>query len=165
MDEELKREWEQKIRQSYADGDALIRFMRETVDNFAYRYISTGPNPTPKAEFQGEKLLEVRTFEDSMVNALKISHPEAKNGIKELAKAVPKAQRPTVLYALGVEIHELKPDHGKVVVRARVNWSFPEHGLKSGQQVVSSKTFTWDDLQVFRKEFPLALQEVAELFL
>ena len=165
MDEELKREWEQKIRSSYSDGDALVKFMRETMDNFAYRYISSTLTPTPTTHFTSANKVEVQAREESMVQALKIGNPQAKSGIMELAKTVPKAKHPTVQYGIALELQEFKPDLGKIVVRASVNWDFPEHNPKTDKKVELAKTFKWDDLQVFRKGFPLAVQEVCDLFL
>lgn len=163
MDENIKREWEEKIRTSFGDAGQLSKFMTETLENFAYRYISTAKDSTPRVVLTGETLT-ITTLEDSMVNALKISHSVAKEGIKELAKRVPKAQGPTVQYQLLCQIQKLKPDDGKLVLSARVSWDFPNHADRSARSEVS-KTFTWNDLQIFRKGFPLAVQEVCDLFL
>ena len=165
MDENIKREWEDKIRASYAGSDQLLKFMTETMENFAYRYISTSKSASPKVVATSETTLSVTTLEDSMVNALKTANPAAKVGITELARRVPKAQAPSVQYRLSCQIHTLKPDQGKLILSAQINWNFPTHEAASEQQVTAYKTFTWDDLQVFRKGFPLAVQEVADLFL
>lgn len=165
MDENIKREWEEKIRQAYGDSGHLLKFMSETLENFAYRYISTADFTTPKLEHASEKRWVIRTLENSMVNALKVSNPTAKEGIKQLAKTVPHAQKPTVQYELVCEIFELKADQGKVTVTARINWNYPSFEKSNEQQVAAHKTLQWSDLQVFRKEFPLAVQEVCDLFL
>jgi len=163
MDEKIKAEWEEKIRHHYGDAESLVKFMRETMNNIAYRFISTASSPTPQVTDLPQALV-IQTQEDSMVNALKITHAEAKEGIKELAKRVPKAQKPTVQYTLRCELGQLKPDQGKLVIVAAVSWDFPEF-CALDKQVALKKTFTWDDLQVFRKGFPLAVQEACDLFL
>ena len=165
MDEDIKQAWEEKIRATYANSSQLLIFITETMNNFAYRYISNSEYPSPTVNFLNETTLEVCSLENNMGNALKMAHPEIKTGVKQLAKAIPHTQKPTVKYSIVCKLDKLTPDHGKLQVKAIVNWNFPTHDSNPESEVISHKTFVWDDLQVFRKGFPLAIQEVCDLFL
>lgn len=165
MDENIKQAWEEKIRASYANSAQLLSFMTETMNNFAYRYISTSEFPNPTVSFLDDSTLEVFALENNMGNALKIAHPDVKVGVKQLAKSVPHAQKPTVKYSIVCKLDKLSPDKGKLLMRAAVNWNFPTHESRPDSEVTTQKSFSWDDLQVFRKGFPLAVQEVSDLFL
>ena len=165
MDEEIKRQQEEKIRAAYGDSEHLIKFLTDTMDNFAYRYISTTKTANPRVAINDSKTLVVMSYEDSMVNALKIENATAKEGIKDLARRVPKAQAPTVQYVISCHPQTLESDAGKLVLTARVNWNYPSHEVNKEAQVEKSQTLTWNDLQDFRKGFPLAMQDVCDLFL
>jgi hypothetical protein len=98
------------------------------------------------------------------MEALKIKNPKAKPGIMELAKSIPKAQKPMVRYSLISDVVELKPDHGKLILTSEINWDFPD--FKDTKKATIKKVeFTYEDLAQFRKELALKLEEACEIFL
>ncbi|MBY0517947.1 MAG: hypothetical protein K2P81_13640 [Bacteriovoracaceae bacterium] len=157
--EEVKKEWENKLRTTFQDSKALIDFMIHTMENFGYRYLNN-----PNLEMS-EKTFILLSFEENMGNALKSSFPQIKEGVKQLAKSVPREEKPSVASRVKIDIHELSADKGKMTLSAQVSWAHPRH-LWSGEHFIEKKKiFSWDDLQIFRKGFPLAMQEVSDLFL
>ncbi len=162
--EDAKKASDDKVRAAWKEDSAMGHFMAETLANFAYRYFGSAEVPNPQVEALDEKTLRVVGRESSMVLALKIADPIAQTGIKELARTVPKAQGPAVAYALTCELRRGDANAGELVITATVDWGFPSHD-DSHKRVSREKAFKWGDLQVFRKGFPLAVQDACELFL
>jgi hypothetical protein len=157
--EEVKREWEQKLRAHYQGEGALLDFMFRTLESFSYRYLNDAKLATTP------QTLLLESAEENMGTALKSAHEVVKNGVKLLAKTVPREQKPQVLSRLRVDIHELTSDKGQLTIWGQINWHHPQHAWESEQSFVKKQNFIWKDLQEFRKGFPLALEEVCELFL
>jgi hypothetical protein len=158
-DLEVKKEWEQKLRASFQNSEALTSFMIHTLESFAHRYLND-----PKIESQGQ-VMWLTGREENMGQALKTNHSAIKEGVKSLAKSVPREAKPALVSRVKVEIQELTADKGKILLTAQVNWAHPGHTWDSAEKVEKKKTLTWDDLQDFRKGFPLALEEICDLFL
>jgi len=156
---EVKKEWELKLRASFQNSDALMGFMIHTLESFAHRYLN---NPT--IESQGP-VLWLTGREENMGQALKTHHAPIKEAVKNLAKNVPREQKPALVSRVKIDILELSADKGKIQLTAQVNWAHPGHVWDSAEKVDKKKTLTWDDLQDFRKGFPLALEEICDLFL
>ncbi len=97
-----------------------------------------------------------------MVEALKISDPATKSGIMELAKTVPKAQKPMIKLRLQAKIKELTPERGHLVITASVNWDFPQF-LDKTKVTFKEVDFKYTDLNQFRKELALKLEAACEL--
>lgn len=156
--------WQEKVRQSFGDQSRLLDYMFKTLENFFYRYLETDESKNLKVTELAPHVFGAISFESSMVNALKVKHPEAKAGIMELAKRVPKAQKPLVKYELSVAVKELTPDKGYLILKAAIDWDFPDFSDKS-KVVKKEAIFKYDDLSQFRKELAIRLEEVSELFL
>lgn len=160
MSDKLKeQQWQQKLHESYQNSDALLKFILLTLDSFSHRYLT---NPETKL-MDSVILLESR--EENLGTALKIKDSEIKEGIKNLAKSVDRAEKPALVSRIWVEIKELKADKGEILVKSEMNWSHPRHLSDASEKKIKIQKFLWDDLTLFRKGFPLALEEVCELFL
>jgi hypothetical protein len=163
-DKQLIKEWQDKVRDSFGDEAKLYEYLFQTMDNFYYRYLETTTDKDLKTTSFGPHLWGARSTEGSMVDALKITNPEAKKGIIELAKAVPKAQGPKVNYELTCNVQELTPDHGVIKFEAKINWGFPDFN-DSSKKFQKNVVFKYEDLAQFRKELALKLEEVCSIFL
>lgn len=157
--EQEKKEWAQKLRQSFDHAEALMSFLQHTLESFAHRYLTA-----PTIEGQGSVLL-LEGREPNMGQALKTSHPHIKDAVKALAKSVPREQGPVLVSRVRVEITELTADRGHITLTAQVNWAHPQHLWDAPEKVEKKKVLVWNDLMEFRKGFPLALDEVCDLFL
>lgn len=156
-------DWQDKVRQTFGDETKLYEYLFETLENFFYRYLETTDDKGLKVAALGEKTFGAVSLESSMVEALKIKNPEAKPGIMELAKSVPKAQKPQVQYGLRVKVDELDADRGHLVIMASISWDFPNFSARE-KSVVKKVDFKWQELAQFRKELALKLEEACELF-
>lgn len=156
---EVKKEWEQKLRASFQNAETLTSFMVYTLESFAHRYLTQ-----PTIETQGQ-VMWLTGREENMGQALKTSHAVIKEGVKALAKRVPREEKPALVSRVKVDIHELSADQGKITLTAHVSWAHPDHTWSGQDKVEKKKILTWNDLQDFRKGFPLALEEICDLFL
>jgi hypothetical protein len=157
--EQEKKEWEAKLRQSFQNAEALMSFMQHTLESFAHRYLNE-----PKISVEGT-VLWMEGRESNMGQALKTNNLAIKEAVKLLAKTVPREQNPTLISRVKVDIHQLTADLGKITLTAQVNWGHPEHTWDNSQKIEKKKVLSWKDLTEFRKGFPLALEEVCDLFL
>jgi hypothetical protein len=164
MNDQIK-EWQERVQQSFSGETALLEFVLQTLDNFIYRYLETSLSSNLKAEPLGKQTWGVTSLENSMVNALKISDPKALDGIKQLARSVPKSQNPTVQYHLRIEVRHLTTDQGEIMIESKVNWNFPTHEKDLDKEVVKKNLFKYSELQELRKKFPLAMETSCSLFI
>lgn len=157
-------EWQEKVRSTFGDEGELYKYLFETMDNFYYRYLETTVDQNLKTMKLADHIWGARSREPSMVDALKVTNPEAKKGIIEMAKAYPKSQSPEVRYELSANVEKLTVDQGKLTLSSVINWGFPD--FNDSSKVYSKKiVFIYDDLGQFRKELALKLEEVCEGFL
>ncbi len=160
MSDKLKeREWQQKLHESYQNSDNLLQFISQTLDSISYRYMTEA-----HIHFNNSVIL-VEAKEENLGIALKISDPEIKEAVKLMAKSVPREQKPALVSRIWVELKELSADQGEITIKSEVNWNHPEHLSDTKLKKIKTKKLVWDDLMIFRKGFPLALEEVCELFL
>lgn len=156
-------DWQDKVKHSFDDEGKLHDYLLTTMDNFLYRYIETAEFKDLKSFEMAPYIYGAESFESNMVEALKITDPKIKAGIMELAKTVPKAQKPMVKYRLQTHIKELNPEKGHLVITSSVNWDFPLFMDKS-KIVFKEVDFEYTDLGQFRKELALKLEAACELF-
>lgn len=158
-DEKLIQERKTKILETFGDTNNLYGYLFETLDNFFYRYLETTLTKNLHTTELAPKTFGAVSFE-TMLEALKKPHPEAKAGIIALAKDDRTAQ---VRFGLWIEINDLTQDYGKMRIVSEINWGHPEYqdASKRIQKVV---IFEYDDFGVFRKKLALKLEEASELF-
>ncbi len=154
----------EKVRADFGDATKLLHYIFETMDNFYYRYLETAENKNLHTTELSPHIFGAMSFESNMVDALKIKNPKAKPGIMELAKSIPKAQKPMVRYSLSTEVKELQTDNGDLVIRAEISWDFPQFE-DSSKRTMKEVKFKYSDLGQFRKELALKLEEASEIFL
>lgn len=156
-------EWQDKLKHSFDNDEKLHDYLLNTMDNFLYRYLETSETKNLKTYEIAPYIWGAESFESSMVEALKISDPTTKSGIMELAKTVPKAQKPMVKYRLQTQVKELTPDRGHLIITAFVNWDFP-HFFDKTKTTKREVEFKYNDLGQFRKELAIKLETACGLF-
>lgn len=156
-------DWQDKLKHSFDDQGKLHEFLFQAMENFFYRYLETTETKNLKVFEIAPYIYGAESFESSMVEALKLKDPVAKAGIMELAKSVPKAQKPMVKYRLQCLVKELSADRGQLVITASINWDFPQYFDK--EKIAKREIdFKYSDLGQFRKELALKLEAACELF-
>ncbi|HXH76582.1 MAG TPA: hypothetical protein VNJ08_16540 [Bacteriovoracaceae bacterium] len=149
-------DWQEKVRSSFGDEARLYQYMFETLDNFYYRYIETGLSKDLKTTELSPGIWGAISFENDMVQALKVQSHETKAVVMELAKSVPKSQNPQIRYSIKANVRELTAEHGYVIFETEVQ------GLQSVKKEV---IFKYGELAQFRKELALKLEAACEIFL
>jgi hypothetical protein len=164
MSDKQIQDWREKIRSTYGDESKLYSYLFTTMDNFYYRYLETTTHKNLTTEKLGPHLWGARSTEGSMIDALKLTNRNAKDGIIELAKSVPRSLSPMVLYELLVNVEELTTDHGEIEIVAIIDWGFPDFDIEA-KRLKKIVHFKYSDLSQFRKELAQKLEEACEIFL
>lgn len=157
------QDWQTKVRQSMGDESKLLHYLFETMDNFYYRFLETSENQNLKTSELAGHLWGARSFESNMGNAFKTTIKDVRAGITELAKRVPRDQKPSVRYSLTALVQELTPEHGHLMIGSEISWDYPEF-KDPGLRLSKTISFKYEDLSQFRKELALKLEEACTLF-
>lgn len=160
----LKKELNLKIHSFFKDNQAYLDYLLQTKQNFLHRYLETSTDKNIQIESHDEKTLIAKSFESNMGEAFKVSDPEIKEGIKQLAKSIPREEKPTVQYSIKTTLENMRPDQGTIIIEAKVHWGFPEFLDQPGTFKLKKTVFKYDDPNVFRKELALKFEEVCEVF-
>ncbi len=160
----LKKEHDEKIHQIFKDNKAYLEYLLQTKSNFLYRYMETSSDKNILIQSIDQKTLLAVSYESNMGDAFKTSDNEIKEGIKALAKSIPREDKPRVQYSLKTVLEDFKVDSGKIVIEAMVNWNFPSFEIIKGTYKSKRVTFTYNDPNVFRKELALNYEEACEIF-
>ena len=161
---DLKKEFEEKIKNVFGNDQALMDYFLQTKKNFLYRYLETSSDKDIAILQTDPKTLKAKSFENNLGTALKISAPEIKEGVKALAKSIPKESLPKVEYSLTTHFESLTPNYGKLILEAKVSWNFPEFLEKIGTFKKKTVIFEYNDITIYRKQLALKFEEVCELF-
>lgn len=160
----LKKELDEKIHNLFKDNKAYLEYLIQTKSNFLYRYMETSSDKNIQIQSIDQKTLMAVSYESNMGDAFKILDPEIKEGIKGLAKSVPREQKPRVQYSLKTILEEFKEDSGKIIIEAMINWNFPNFEVQKGSYKSKRVSFIYNDPNIFRKELALKYEEACELF-
>lgn len=161
----LKKELDEKIHNLFKDNKAYLEYILQTKQNFLYRYLETSTDKNLQIESLDDKTLLALSYESNMGDAFKIADPEIKEGIKSLAKNVPRESKPRVQYSLKTILEDVKGENGKIILEAKVSWNFPEFADDKGSYKKKQIVFEYHDPNIFRKQLALKYEEVCELFL
>lgn len=161
----LKKELDLKIQNIFQDNQAYLDYLLQTKKNFLYRYLETTTDKNIEILNETEGQLSAHSFEENLGNAFKITDTFVKDGIKELAKSIPRHQNPKVKYSLVTKIEEISENHGKLIIESIINWDFPYFKIDSEKLKSKKVLFEYNDPNVFRKKLALAYEEACELFL
>lgn len=156
-------EWQDRVKETFKDEGKLHDYLFNTLDNFLYRYLETTDTKNLRSMELAPYIYGAESFESNMVEALKVTNPEAKAGIMELARRVPKSEKPSVKYRLQIQAMDLRPEKGHLLITSFINWDFPLFFDKS-KTVKKEVDFKYSDLAQFRKELALKLEVACELF-
>ena len=160
----LKKELDEKIHNLFKDNQAYLDYILQTKQNFLHRYLETSSDKNIKIQSDDSKTLIATSYESNMGEAFKISDPEIKEGIKSLAKTIPRENNPRVQYSLKTILDEFKGDNGKIILESKVNWDFPEFEDNKNSYKKKQVVFEYHDPNVFRKQLALKFEEVCEIF-
>lgn len=160
----LKKELDEKIHNLFKDNKAYLEYLLQTKSNFLYRYMETSTDKNIQIQSLDQKTLMATSYESNMGDAFKTSDIEVKEGIKALAKSVPRENRPRVQYSLKTILEELKEDSGKIIIEAMINWNYPNFETVKGSYKSKRVSFIYNDPNIFRKELALKYEEACELF-
>ncbi|MBC7428507.1 MAG: hypothetical protein H7336_07850 [Bacteriovorax sp.] len=161
----LKKELDEKIHNLFKDNQAYLDYVLQTMQNFLYRYMETFTDKDLKIQNVDEKTLMAVSYESNMGDAFKILDIEIKEGIKHLAKSIPRQQHPKVQYSLKTIMDDFKGDNGRIILESKVNWNFPDFTDSKGLYKKKQVVFEYHDPNVFRKLLALKYEEVCELFI
>ncbi len=161
----LKHELDLKIQNLFRDNQSYLDYLLQTKANFLYRYLETSTDKNLKIENSSLGVLKAESFESNMGEAFKVKDPIIKEGVKELAKSVPKEQKPLVKYSLTTSLEDISANHGKIIIESMVSWDFPEFNLHSKKLKSKRVIFEYSDPNIFRKNLALKYEEACELFL
>jgi hypothetical protein len=161
---DLKKELEEKIHNTFKDNKAYLDYLLQTKKNFLYRYLETSTDKDIEIKHPDEKTFLAASFENNMGEAFKVSDPEIKEGIKALAKNVPRSENPKVRLTLKTEILELRGDLGKLRITSEINWGFPLFEHVEGKFKEKRILFEFNDPTIFRKELALKYEDACDLF-
>lgn len=160
----LKKELDIKIHTLFKDQEAYLDYLLQTKKNFLYRYLETSTDKDLKIKSVDDKTLLAESYESNMGDAFKIADQDIKEGIKHLAKTIPREQKPKVQYSLKTTMEDLRADSGKIVIESKINWGFPDFLDEKGNHKKKKVVFTFNDPTIFRKELALMYEEACELF-
>lgn len=161
----LKKELDEKIHNLFNDNKAYLEYLLQTKNNFLYRYLETSSDKNILIKNLDDKTLAAISYESNMGEAFKIADPEIKEGIKGLAKSIPRENKPSVQYSLKTTLKDFKTDSGTIIIESMINWNFPDFEEQKGSCKKKKVTFSYNDPNTFRKELALRYEEACELFL
>jgi len=161
----LKHELDLKIQQLFKDNQSYLDYLLQTKSNFLYRYLETSQSQNIDIKNPSPGLLKAESYESNLGEAFKIQNGQIKVGIKNLAKSVPKEQKPKVQYCLTTFIEEMSNNHGRIIITSMVNWDFPEFETHSKNAHSKKVIFEFNDPAQFRKQLALKFEDACELFL
>ena len=160
----LKKELDEKIHQLFSNKKAYLEYIIQTKKNFLYRYLETSSDKDISIKSHESNELIAESFESNMGEAFKNADPLVKEGIKHLAKSVPKENKPAVKYGLKTIMEDIRGEHGKISIIAQINWDFPEYSPSTSKCKIKKVSFNYDDPNTFRKILALKYEEACEIF-
>lgn len=164
MDQRKIEEQKLKIVSHFSDSPALLDYLIETLNNFFYRYLETSQSQNLQTTEIGPKQWGAQSVATDSMEILKIKNPNVRPHLIAAAKSLGSKGGLKVTYTLGVEPKELTPDHGNILVFAKIDWSeTPTEMEKTSEE--KRINFNYYSLQEFRKGFALKLEEACEIFL
>lgn len=149
-----------EVHNLMAHADYFNVYILDTLNSFAFRYFDGARDPEMITATQ----LRVTALEKGIKEAIQIKNSELRAGIGELVKRVSKAEGPTIMRELKVNVisHALKK--GEAVVTARISFGHPDHDFSPGTYVEKSSQLLFEDDLHFRNTLARHLEEVCELF-
>lgn len=164
MSEKKIQEWKEKVHSLFDEEKKTYEYLFETLNNFYYRYLETSTDKDLTTTELAPGVWGAIANESSMLQALKITNPAAKKGIIELAKSTPRTESASVRYQLSAKVHELKANQGQILFEATIDWGFPLF-QDPEKKITKTTLFKYQNLDQYRKELALKLEEVCSFFL
>lgn len=164
MDQLKINEQKQKIAAHFADSQALLDYLFETLNNFYYRYLETTLTQNLHTIELSPKVWGAQSIETNSMEILKIKNPAIRPHLINAAKALGAKGGLKVSYTLGFEPKELATEEGHIVIFSKVDWSISPIEMEKGHELKEIH-FHYHSLAEFRKQLALKLEEACEIFL
>lgn len=158
-EEKLIQERREQVENSFRSEGQLFSYLSFTLENFFYRYLETSRSKDLKTQELRPGVFGAYSFE-TMLEALKSPHPDAKKDLIELAK---KDRDALLRLGLWAEVKDLSPERGKLILVSEMNWGHPDFS-DPGKRIEKRVSFSYEDVTEFRKELALKLEDAARLF-
>jgi hypothetical protein len=149
-----------EVQSSFSHQDYVNHYILETLDSFAFRYF----DEPLKAEMVANNIMKVEAIEKGIKEAIKIKNPDLRAGIGELVKRVSKAEGPTILREIRVNLERGAGHGGSCQVAARISFGHPAHDFSKGTFIANSQTFSFEDEIHFRNILAKYLEISCEIF-
>ncbi|MGB0454414.1 MAG: hypothetical protein ACPGJV_11950 [Bacteriovoracaceae bacterium] len=161
--ERLALENDSKQRERLSNLNAVEELLLYHLNNFAYRYFDSDEKIEPL--FKEQKIITVQFYETNLANALKTQDKELRKKLIEFAKSHSKKDNPKILNEIEIDFRALSDSgDGEVIVKAQVNWDFPNFGSSSEKLIQKNQKAKFEDSLELRNKFPLLLEEACEVF-
>ncbi len=154
--EELQKEINDKVRESFKSDDSLGELVIFTLENFSYRYLETKNQKSLKPKMIADHTWIVESYESELTEALKASNPQTKAKLIELAKLHAKKDGAEVCNKIQIMLFD-----NKVECLCSVNWK-TENQIVLVQEFKSSLQF--EDVLELRNKLAKVLEEACEIF-
>lgn len=139
--------------------DYFQSYLLETLKSFGFRYFDNAQGP----EKLSQNVFRLWAVETGIKEAIKIKNDQLRAGIGELVKRVSKAEGPTIVRELRVELKN-SGKTGEALISARISFGHPLHDFAKGTFVEKNTRLNYEDELQFRNTLARSLEEVCELF-
>lgn len=161
--ERLNNERKLNVEKTFAAADGKQQFFLHLLDGFSHRYITDEKFPQPDIQILSKSHFKATNKLETMKRALELVDSAQKlELVNQMKESVGKI-KPTTEFNIEIDASGLNSD-GKGIVRSKcsVDWGFPSHNKNAA--FISEKKFDSEDWDHLRKEFPLVLDSLCELF-
>lgn len=154
-----------KVQQELSQSSGRDSFFLYTLDNFAYRYLEDDKAQASTTKKSDEGIYQADAKTTSMKLAMQYcpdhQKTELANKIKQVMGAGQKASTNQQIFIDAKDLND--EGEGLIIIKAILNWDFPQH-VDEKQQKVWTHKFEVEDWGFLRKKLALYLEEVCEVF-
>lgn len=159
QDQQKIEQKQRAVQEELNRQGALEELALYTLNQFAYRYFDS-PEPAEVIQTNGPFIFSVRALETGIKEAIKISNPKLREGLKQLVQAFP-PKEVTVARLLLIEVSDR--ERGEVTVRSRVSFDHPDH--RCSERCIEKKAqYQFGEFIELRNHLARLLEDVSELF-
>lgn len=155
-DQKLQDQINLKVLQQSREQNFFTDHLNQTLENFFYRYFDEVKELAPNTWVSLEK---------QIVLALKTPNTLAQEGIKDLARRIPKKDGPSVMRKVSYSWGPITSGgKGSLKIITALSWDHPAHSWSLSTSVSKEVIFNFDDGLHFRNQLALFLEEAFSLF-
>tara|TARA_R110002049_G_scaffold67450_1_gene175179 strand:- start:401 stop:889 length:489 start_codon:yes stop_codon:yes gene_type:complete len=154
--EELQKEVNDKVRDSFKSDDSLDELVRFTLENFSYRYLETKNQKNLKPEMIADNTWKIESSESELIEALKAVNPETKSKLIEQAKLHAKKDGAEVCNKIQIQLFD-----NKVQCNCFVEWKAEDKTVAINS---AQSSLQFEDALELRNKLAKILEEACEIF-